>query len=154
MIESTKKAWKMRVSECAQYDFVSMPYSSTMLEVAKAIISGNKQAAVISENDDVMGIISDTDIGRLAAMGLSLEEAHVEDYLTACMLTGSQPCIQIKENDLLIDALKVMENYSVGMILVINENNELVGTLTSFDALKGYIEEVYAPPQGNEGNAP
>jgi predicted transcriptional regulator len=69
----------------------------------------------------------------------------VREFVSACLLTGNQPCIQIRDDDTVINALKVMDNWTASQIIVVNEENKVVGTIHVLDALKGWMKEVSLP---------
>jgi predicted transcriptional regulator len=53
-------------------------------------------------------------------------------------------CVQIRDDDTVLNALKVMDNWTATQIVVVNEKNKVVGTLSVLDALKGWLKEVSA----------
>ena len=50
--------------------------------------------------------------------GVDLKKARVRDFVTACILTGNQPCVQIRQDDTVVNALRVMDSWTAHQIVV------------------------------------
>jgi predicted transcriptional regulator len=78
----------------------------------------------------------------LVAKSVDIKRALVRDFVTACVLTGNQPCVQIKQDDTVMNALRVMDSWTARQIVVVDEKDEVVGTISVLDALKGWKKKV------------
>ncbi|WP_019176171.1 CBS domain-containing protein [Methanomassiliicoccus luminyensis] len=130
------------MKDCMDRQLVTAPRSGTMADVLDAMIYSNHPSVVVQDGDEIIGIASAADVGRMVADGKDLRDTEVKSFLSACQLTGSSPCVQIPENESVINALKVMENYGISELIVVNEENKLVGTISALDALKGWRKGV------------
>jgi predicted transcriptional regulator len=101
-----------------------------------------KEVVVVMKDQEVMGIIADSDIARLIAGDRDLGSLMIRDYMFACTLSGNQPCVQIRDDDVVLNALKVMENFGITQLLVVDADNRFVGPIDAIRAIKGWEEGV------------
>lgn len=133
------------VSDYMRTNPATVDYEASLMDALRVMGDQNASTVLVMNDGEVMGIISADDIARLVAKGVDLNVAMVREFVAACLLTGNQPCVQIRENDTVLDALKVMDNWTASQIVVVNEENKVVGTITALDALKGWMKEVSGP---------
>ena len=60
-----------------------------------------------------------------------------KNAMTACESHGWHPCINTFENDSIENAIRIIQRSGLHHLLVFNKNNNLVGTLSSHDIIKG-----------------
>lgn len=123
----------------------TVDYGATLMDALVVMTDQGSTTVLVISNGDVAGIIGADDIARLVAKGADLNAARVREFVAACLLTGNQPCVQIRDDDSVLNALKVMDSWTTSQILVVNKENKVVGTITALDALKGWMEEVSKP---------
>ncbi len=117
--------------------------SDGSLEDALAVMLEKDSSLVLAmDGDELLGMMGDNDIGRLVAKGVALKEAKIMDFIAACMLTGNQPCVQIRDEDSILNALRVMDLSNATYLVVVDKNDKVVGTISVLDALRGWIEKV------------
>lgn len=121
---------------------VTVPHSGTMADVLNAMLYSNHSRVVVLDGDEIIGIATDADVARMVVGGKDLRNVPVSNFLNACTLTGSQPCVQIGEGQPVLNALKVMENWGISSLIVVNDENRLVGTISALEALRGWRKEV------------
>jgi arabinose-5-phosphate isomerase len=104
---------------------VVKPYSS-MPDTLIEMTSKGFGVAIISENNTVIGIITDGDLRR-----------HMDNLmqLTAQEVGSNEP-ITIQKDSLAVKALSIMNKNKINVIIVINKNNTLVGILHIHDCLR------------------
>jgi predicted transcriptional regulator len=144
MMERSEQSMAVRVSDFMRPDPPIVPFGGTLREALGAMVDNDRSSVLVMDGDDLVGLISAEDIGRLVAKGVDLDGAWVRDFVAACLLTGNQPCVQIRDDDTVLNALKVMDNWTATQIVVVNEKNKVVGTLSVLDALKGWLKGVSA----------
>lgn len=123
MISLPKKLIKEYVPE----RMVSLTLDSTMQEAARVLIEHSIHGAPVMENDEILGIMSFTDIGKAIAMGGT--SALVRDMMSKNVITidGDLP---------LNDAIKAMNKHKIGR-LVVTKNGKMIGIITKTDVLSG-----------------
>jgi CBS domain-containing protein len=142
MMERTEHVAETRIEEMMRPDPATVPYEGTLDDALEAMIGKGRGSVLVMADGRLAGLIDDTDIGRLVVKGVDLKKALVRDFVTACILTGNQPCVQIRQDDTVINALRVMDSWTAHQIVVVNEKEEVVGTISVLDALKGWKKRV------------
>jgi arabinose-5-phosphate isomerase len=82
----------------------------------------------VVENDKVIGIITDGDIRRM------LNDRDTFNDLTAKDIMTKNPKM-IKSSDMVVDALNILEDFSITQLVVVDEGNYL-GVIHLHDILK------------------
>lgn len=144
-MERSEQKTMPRVGDFMRPDPPVVPYEARLKDALMVMIDRNSTSVLVMDGEDVVGVIGADDIARLAAKEIDLTAAWVKDFVAACMLTGNQPCVQIREDDNVHNALRIMDNWTASQIVVVNEKNKVVGTISALDALKGWSKEVYGP---------
>ncbi len=142
MMESTEQVAGTRVGDLMVPDPATVPYEGTMDDALSSMVERDRSSVLVMDGGRLAGMIGDADIARLIVKGVDLKRALVRDFVTACILTGNQPCVQIREDDTAINALRVMDSWTANQIVVVNEKDEVVGTISVLDALKGWKKGV------------
>ena len=88
--------------------------------------------AIVSPQDKVFGIFTDGDLRRTFDQEWNLKETPIEQVCTKNPVT-------IKSNSLAVSAAQLMEQYNVHSILVVDDNNKLVGALNIHDLFKAGV---------------
>jgi len=102
----------------------------TMKEAIIEITSkGFGATAVLDRNQNLVGIITDGDLRRYIEKGNDLNNGSVKSAMTKNPKT-------IKYYETVADALNLMEKYKITVLLVLDENNKLIGILHLHDILR------------------
>lgn len=88
--------------------------------------------AIIDENDYVKGVFTDGDLRRALQKNIDLHKAHIKDIMTS-------PCKTIKQGLLAAEALEIMETMKINGLLIVDDNNKLVGALGMHDLLRAHV---------------
>ena len=100
----------------------------TLKEAAKVLYSeGIRGAPVIDDAGKVIGVLTTADI--MKALFEEKINSKVADYMRKSVIT-------ISVNDDIIDAINKMLVYNVGRLVVLDNNERLIGILTRTDILK------------------
>jgi predicted transcriptional regulator len=142
MMERSEQSMAVKVGDFMRPDPPTVPFDGSLRDALGAMVDNDRSSVLVMDGDNVVGVIGAEDIGRLVAKGVDLKGAWVRDFVAACLLTGNQPCVQIRDDDTVLNALKVMDNWAATQIVVVNEKDKVVGTLSVLDALKGWVKEV------------
>jgi arabinose-5-phosphate isomerase len=93
---------------------------------------GFGMTTIEDESQQLLGIYTDGDLRRSIDKDIDIRTARVGE------LMNTQP-ISLKENTLAAEALKVMEQTRINVLLVMNDNDQLVGVLKINDILRAGI---------------
>ena len=97
---------------------------------------GLGMTAIINDSQAVLGIYTDGDLRRTldinADKNINVHDAKIDDVMTA-------NCKTIRENILAAEALTVMQENKINAMLVVDENNVLVGALNMHDLLRAGV---------------
>jgi predicted transcriptional regulator len=129
---------KARVRDFVERDPPTVDYGANLEDVIKVMLSKGKTGIVVREGGEVIGVITSTDVTRIIVQGRNPADVKVREFMTACTLVGQNPCIQIKEDGFVLDALRLMLIGGVSRVLVVDSKGEFVGTISFLDALKAW----------------
>lgn len=91
--------------------------------------NGLGATAVLSENETLVGIITDGDLRRMLEKSSSLENIHAENILSPNPKT-------IHPNELAVNALEILRSNNISQLIVVNEDNQYLGMLHLHDLVK------------------
>ena len=107
--------------------------SATLAQVMKEMSAkGLGASAVISPENKVLGIFTDGDLRRLIESGQELLSLSAEKIMKPAPQT-------IYASALAVEAAQLMEEFRINSILVVNANEELVGSLNTHDLLRAKV---------------
>jgi len=107
----------------------------TIRDAAKLLAYNNISGAPVMKEDKLVGILSLHDVA------LALAEGKVEEKVEKIM---SKRPITISAKEKIYNALLTMDKHDVGRLIVVDENNKVVGIITRTDILR-LIEGVLTP---------
>jgi CBS domain-containing protein len=137
----TKESALLSVKDLMKGSTIRVSSDGTLEDVLEAMIENDTPIVLVMDGEELLGMVGDNDIARLLAKGVDLKNAKTVDFITACMLTGNQPCVQIREEDSLLNSLRVMDLSNATHLVVVDNNDKVVGTLSVLDALRGWKEK-------------
>jgi len=132
---------KAKVKDFVDRNPPIVDYGATLEDVIKLMLMRHHTGIVVKEEDVVLGVITSTDVTRVIVQGKDPSTVKVKEFMTACTLVGQNPCVQIHEDGLVSDALKLMLMGGVSRVLVVDSGGDLVGTISFLDALKAWEDE-------------
>lgn len=144
---SSHKWAPVRVQENMSRDLVSVDPETCVTDIAKLMQDEYVGCVPVKENGEVIGIITDRDITcRITAKGR-------DPATTTAKVIMTRDISCCFEDDLLLDAAKIMAEKHVRRLPVLNRGEELVGMLTADDLayetdrqlLGKVIESTYEP---------
>jgi arabinose-5-phosphate isomerase len=100
-----------------------------ILEISK---KGVGMTAIVDAGQHVLGIYTDGDLRRTLAKKLDFNATPVREVMSA-----NPRCIA--PDNLAAEAVQVMERYNISQILVVDEQNKLVGALNMHDLLHAKV---------------
>lgn len=132
LVEITKMAVipEEYVENVGSRRLITVKATQTAREVARILyMNGIRGAPVVDENDEVVGFVTTTDLAGAIANGDDLD-APVSRYM-------SKPIYSISGKEGLIEAMRLMDFYGVGRLLIINpQTKKPAGIITRTDILR------------------
>ncbi len=125
----------IKVSDLIRTDNLPLVSRETLLKDAIVKMSeGRLGNVIITDNDKVVGLLSDGDLRRaLMSDNFSLD-CKVEEIATM------NPRVLNNKNLLASDALKIVEDYKIQLLVVVDESNKLIGVLHIHDLIEAGIK--------------
>ena len=113
-----------------------LPTVSEETLVVDAIVEmtqkGFGMTSVVDQDNKVIGLYTDGDLRRTLDQGLAIHETKVKEVMT----TG---CKKIPMGTLAIDALQLMESNKITSLLIVNDNDQLLGLVHMHDLLRAKV---------------
>ncbi len=100
-----------------------------LLEVTR---KGIGATAIVDDEDIVLGIFTDGDLRRAVDHGIDMRTASIDEVMT-------RNCTLIQPGLLAAEALQIMDNGHFNALLVVDENNKLIGALNMHDLLQAGV---------------
>jgi len=126
----------MKVKEAMHKGVEWREPTTPISEIARVMKVNDVGAVPISENDRLVGIITDRDIAcRAVANGTDLAKLTASDIMT-------KGIIYCTENEEIEDAVHLMENNQIRCLPVINDENRMVGMLSLGDLTNSVSHEL------------
>ena len=82
--------------------------------------------AIVDAEQRILGVLTDGDIRRLLEKGVDVRGLSVDEVMSKTPYT-------IKPNVLAVSAVELLERHHISQVLVINEQQQLVGALNVHD---------------------
>lgn len=120
-----------KVKDVMYEDNLPIVFPNTNINEAIFIMSKGKLGLVIvMQNENLIGIITDGDLRR----AIQKYNSNIFNLLTKDIMT-IEPKV-VNKNIPIIDADKLMQQYNIHALIVINDNNKVVGILDSFNIIR------------------
>lgn len=123
-------AYELHICEVMTASPQTFSPQNTMQEVLDNFRTRHISGAPVVQDDKLVGVISLEDLIRcLIASDLS---APIEHYMTRSPVT-------VKENDLVVEGLKLFVSTSLGRLIVVDDQYHLKGIITKGDLTRGIL---------------
>ncbi len=93
---------------------------------------GLGMTAVVDGQDRLIGVFTDGDVRRALDNSVDVHQATIETVM-------SRGCKTVGPDDLAAEALNLMETHKISALLVVDDNNALVGALNMHDLLRAGV---------------
>ncbi|HHJ80401.1 MAG TPA: CBS domain-containing protein, partial [Candidatus Tenderia electrophaga] len=93
---------------------------------------GLGMTAVVDQQDRLVGVFTDGDLRRAVDQGVDIYHSRVGDLMTRNSRT-------VGPDDLAVEALLLMETHKINALLVVDQDNVLVGALNMHDLLRAGV---------------
>ena len=107
----------------------------TVTAAAAIIAKRSEQCLIVARDDIVVGIVTSTDmIEKVIAVGANPAKVYVRDIM-------STPVITVNVTATIGEAAKIMSDYGVRKLPVIDQTGELAGVITSLELARWLAKE-------------
>ena len=103
--------------------------SEALLEMSK---KGLGMTAIVDDQDKVLGLYTDGDLRRSLDKNIDVHSAAISDVMT-------KNCRTTTADELAASIVKIMDDHGINGLLVVDENNKLVGAFNMHDILRAGI---------------
>lgn len=95
-------------------------------------LKGLGMTAIIDQDHKVLGIFTDGDLRRTLEKTVSVQDVAISDVMTA-------GCKTVKANELAAEVVKQMEDFRINAVLVVDDDDRLVGALNMQTLLRAGV---------------
>ena len=138
-IEGSRKA---SIGGHIDEDIATVSGDIMIIDALDIMIADDAPMVMVIEGGDVIGLMTSSDIGSMVARGVDLRTGRARDFASLCGMSGSRSCIRVDRDEEPINVLKAMNGWGVDRMLVVKNNDEVVGTVTALGALRSWREGV------------
>ncbi len=125
----------IKVSDLLRSENLPLVSRETTLKDAIVTMSeGRIGSVIITEDDKIIGLLSDGDLRRALMKSDFSIDCKVEE------IASKNPKILKNKNLLASDALEIIENYKIQVLLIADEENKLIGVLHIHDLIEAGIK--------------
>jgi arabinose-5-phosphate isomerase len=93
---------------------------------------GFGSTAIVDDNNVVIGIFTDGDVRRTLDTGIDIHNTVIGKFIT-------RGCKTIKSTALAAEAVKMMEDHKINVLLIVDDRNILTGILNMHDLLRARV---------------
>ena len=128
------------IKEAVKRKFPAVTMDDTLETALKAMAKANASALVVKTGEDLVGVVTISDIMYSLTNEDDLRQTKVSFFMTACEFISNKatnnPCVQLDEDEDVLSAIKVMNEAGVNHLLVSGSKGEPVGMVSSLEIIK------------------
>ena len=114
----------------------AIPHINTGAKLSDALLEMSSKAlgmtTVLNEDGSLAGIFTDGDLRRAIDRGIDIHQAKIDDVMTA-------NCRSIKPGILAAEALRIMEDNKITVLVALDDHAKPVGVIHTHDLLKAGV---------------
>ncbi len=103
--------------------------SAALIEMTR---KGLGMTAIVDVDDHVLGVFTDGDLRRTLERALDVHTTPVSE-----LMTPNPKCV--RQDQLAVEALRLMETHKINALLVVDDNDRLIGALNMHDLLRAGV---------------
>ena len=131
---------KKTISSAIKRKFPAVNIDDTLETVIKDMAQANASALIVKVGEELVGVVTITDIMSSLANEDDLQDTRVSSFMTKCEFISQKatrnPCVQLDEDEDAISAIKVMYEAGANHLLVSGSQGEPVGMVSSLEIIK------------------
>ncbi len=119
----------IRVSDFMVFNPVTTGPDTPLVKVARLMRDNSISSVILTEDKKPYGIVTERDlVWRVVASGIDVNSLKASDVC-------SRPVLTVSEDEGIEDAIKMMKEYGVRRLVVLDGEGEVSGILTSDDII-------------------
>lgn len=123
-----KETFEIRVKDLMTKNVIWLPKEKRIIDVAVEMAKKDISSILLKSGDEFVGILTDRDIIRVVAQGLSLKNVKAEEVMKS-------PLISISEDASVQEAAEKMRDNKIRR-LVVKNRERVVGMITESDIIR------------------
>lgn len=131
---------KITIKSAVKRKFPAVGLTDTLDTALQAMAKANASALVVKTDEDLVGVVTISDIMYSLTNEDDLRQTPVSSFMTACEFISDKatnnPCVQLDEDEDPLSAIKVMSEAGVNHLLVSGSKGEPVGMVSSLEIIK------------------
>ena len=131
---------KITIKNAVKRKFPAVGLSDTLDTALQAMAKANASALVVKTDEDLVGVVTISDIMYSLTNEEDLRQTPVSSFMTSCEFISDKatnnPCVQLDEDEDPLSAIKVMSEAGVNHLLVSGSKGEPVGMVSSLEIIK------------------
>ena len=131
---------KITIKNAVNRKFPAVGLSDTLDTALQAMAKANASALVVKTDEDLVGVVTISDIMYSLTNEDDLHQTPVSSFMTSCEFISDKatnnPCVQLDEDEDVLSAIKVMNEAGVNHLLVSGSKGEPVGMVSSLEIIK------------------
>lgn len=131
---------KITIKNAVKRKFPAVGLSDTLDTALQAMAKANASALVVKTDEDLVGVVTISDIMYSLTNEDDLHQTPVSSFMTSCEFISDKatnnPCVQLDEDEDVLSAIKVMNEAGVNHLLVSGSKGEPVGMVSSLEIIK------------------
>jgi len=131
---------KEEIRNFVRSDAPAVTPETSLKKTLEKMVEKKFTAALVKDGEQILGIVTDTDIIANVASGRDMEKVKAKEFMSSCELLGTNPCLQLCEDETVENAMKVMAVGNIHHLLVWDTEGRPRGILSSSDLIKALKE--------------
>jgi len=131
---------KITIKNAVKRKFPAVGLRDTLDTALQAMANANASALVVKTDEDLVGVVTISDIMYSLTNEDDLHQTPVSSFMTSCEFISDKatnnPCVQLDEDEDVLSAIKVMNEAGVNHLLVSGSKGEPVGMVSSLEIIK------------------
>ena len=129
-----------KVKQAIKRKFPVIDIDDSLGMAIKTMAQDDASVLVVKGNEDLIGIVTVSDVMHGLANGYDLEKTKISTFMTECSVDSKsstrKSCVQLDEDQDVMSAIRVMYEGGINHLLVSGEKNEPIGIVSSLELVK------------------
>ena len=131
------------ISVAMKHDTPAVNLEDSLRTAIKNMSDANATALMVKSDDELVGIVTETDVMHQVVKHVNLDDVKVAQLMTACEIISSKPaktpCVQLDENETIQNALAIMDEAGISNLLISGDGGHAKGVVSARDLLKHVV---------------
>lgn len=130
----------LKVKQAIKRKFPTIESNESLATAINRMAQTDVSVLVVKDEEEILGIITVSDLMHGLANDYDLEETKISTFLTGCKIdnknSNAKLCIQLDEDQDVISAIKVMYEGGINHLIVTGVENKPLGVVSNLDIIK------------------